>query len=422
MKDNHKNPGSYIYIVMLCLIYSMLIWQCTSSSKKTTRKINSDLSKDTWYVAAYYWPSCHDERRSHEALWGEGIGEWEIIKKGSPRFKGHDQPRLPLWGYKMGDDPKVMEKKIDAAVDHGVNVFIFDWYWYDGKPFLEEAIDSGFLKAGNNDKARFYLMWANHDVPGNMWNHYRYKTDSLIWHGTVDWDNFKIIVDRVINQYFKQPNYFRIDGQPVFSIFSFSNLVKSFHGIEGTKEALDYFRKEVRKSGFPGLHIQLIGWGRNGTPVLAGGTLSEGEGINTIISELGINSITTYNWTGSGIDEDYIKWGERAMSLQHKWDSLLHIPYIPNVSIGWDNTPRYPMEGKESVVHYNNSPESFAAYLQKARDYVRNHPEQPRLIIVNAWNEWVEGSYLEPDMRWGYGYLEAIAKVMSGIYDQYEKS
>jgi len=318
----------------------------------------------------------------------------------------------------MDNDPVAWENKINAATDHGVNVFIFDWYWYDGKPFLEEAVDSGFLKAANRDKARFYLMWANHDVPGNMWNRYRYKTDSILWHGTVDWDNFKKIVDRVINQYFKQPNYFKIKGQPVFSIFSFSNLVRSFQGLEETKEALDYFRQEVKKSGFPGLHIQVIGWGRNGSPFLLGRDLNEGKSINTIISELGINSVTTYNWTGAGINEDYIKWGETAMSLQHKWDSVLTIPYIPTVSVGWDNTPRYAELGKESVVHYHNTPESFGAFLQKGRDYLRNHPGQPRLIIINAWNEWVEGSYLEPDMRWGYGYLETVKKVMSGKYDQ----
>ena len=74
------------------------------------------------------------------------------------------------------------------------------------------------------------------------------------------------------------------------------------------------------------------------------------------------------------------------------------------------------------VVHIHNTPESFAAYLQKTRDFVKNHPEQPNLITINAWDEWVEGSYLEPDMRWGYGYLEAVKKVMSGIYDQYDKN
>lgn len=146
-------------------------------------------------------------------------------------FKGHYQPRLPLWGYEMDDAPVAMEKKINAAVNHGVNAFIFDWYWYDGKPFLESTLNNGFLKADNNEKMNFYLMWANHDVPGNMWNHFGYKTDSLIWEGTIDWDNYQIIVDRIITNYFLQPNYLRIDNKPVFSIFSVQNLVKRFNGI-----------------------------------------------------------------------------------------------------------------------------------------------------------------------------------------------
>ncbi len=89
------------------------------------------------YVAAYVWPSCHYDERNADILWPEGMGEWEVIRKGTPRFAGHYQPKVPLWGYEMDDDPAVMEKWIDAATDHGVNVFIFDWYWFDGGPFLE---------------------------------------------------------------------------------------------------------------------------------------------------------------------------------------------------------------------------------------------------------------------------------------------
>jgi hypothetical protein len=116
--------------------------------------------------------------------------------------------------------------------------------------------------------------------------------------------------------------------------------------------------------------------------------------------------------------EDYIKYGEDAVATRNKWDSILTIPFFPCVSAGWDATPRYPGRGREQVIHINNSPESFAAYLQKARDYVRDHPEQSKLIVINAWNEWVEGTYLEPDMRWGCGYLEAVKNVMSGKYDR----
>ena len=99
---------------------------------------------EKYIVAAYVWPSCHDEPMSREKLWGEGIGEWEMIQKGDKRFEGHYQPRIPLWGYKMDDDPKAWEQKIDAALFHGVNTFIFDWYWYDGMPFLEEPLMKDF--------------------------------------------------------------------------------------------------------------------------------------------------------------------------------------------------------------------------------------------------------------------------------------
>jgi hypothetical protein len=386
---------------------------------------NSDLAKSDktddskYFVAAYVWPSCHDESMVREKLWSEGIGEWEIIKKGKPRFKGHDQPRVPLWGYRMDNDPRAWEQKIEAATAHGVNTFIFDWYWYAEKPFLEETINKGFLGAANNDKMNFYIMWANHDVPGNMWNHYRYKNDSVIWQGNVDWKNFKIIVDRIINQYFKQPNYFKINNKPIFSIYSVASLVDNFGGIKEAKKALDYFRDEVEKSGFPGLHIQAVGRGGEGhSPFL----IKDGEdktAVNKIVSILGINSITMYNWDVPGKYEDYLQYGEGAMQLTDKWDSILVIPFIPCISVGWDNTPRYPDLGMESVIHLNNSPESFASYFQKIKNYVRSHPEQPPLIVINAWNEWAEGSYLEPDMRWGYGYLEAVKKIMNGQYDQY---
>jgi hypothetical protein len=226
MKLN-QNELKWALINLVFFVCSSHLGVCKAFAQKDNRSIG----KEGYSVAAYIWPSCHDEAMSHQYLWGEGIGEWEIIKKGEPKFEGHYQPKVPLWGYEMDSDPAVMEKMINAATDHGVNVFIFDWYRYDGKAFLEETLEKGFLKAKNNQKMKFYLMWANHDVAGNMWNHFRYKSDSLIWHGAVDWDNFKYIVDRTINHYFKQPNYFRINNEPVYSVFSIADLIKSFNGL-----------------------------------------------------------------------------------------------------------------------------------------------------------------------------------------------
>lgn len=371
-------------------------------------------AKQDYIVAAYVWPSCHDEPMSREALWGEGIGEWEIVKKAKPRFEGHYQPRVPLWGYKMDDDPRAWEQKIDAAVSHGVNAFIFDWYWFDGKPFLEEAVNEGFLGASNNEKAQFYLMWANHDASGYQWNHFRYPKGTALWCGEVDWDKFKAIVDRVIKQYFVKKNYLKFDNKPVFSVYSINELVQSFGSLEETRKALDYFRQEVKAAGFAGLHLQVISYGQGGEPNLLKAQNAEGRSINESIALLGIDSITTYHWCG--VKEDYIEWGTAEMALWEKWESLLSIPYFPNASVGYDDTPRFPEKGMKELVHHHNTPDSFAAFLQRAKEYADSHPKQPRLITVNAWNEWVEGSYLEPDMKWGYGYLEAVRKVMSGRF------
>jgi len=165
---------------MLIVLMSFLLLLSCKQEEKPVSAI------DEIYVAAYIWPSCHYEERNADFLWPEGMGEWEVIRKGTPRFAGHYQPKVPLWGYEMDDDPQVMEKWIDAATDHGVNVFIFDWYWFDGGPFLESSINNGFLQAKNNEKMHFYLMWANHDVKKNYWNHYKYDSDSLLWTGSVD--------------------------------------------------------------------------------------------------------------------------------------------------------------------------------------------------------------------------------------------
>jgi hypothetical protein len=295
-----------------------------------------------------------------------------------------------------------MERWIDAATDHGINVFIFDWYWYDEGPLLESSLNNGFLKAKNNEKMQFYVMWANHNVKRNLLNVHKCPDDtSLLWDGGVDLDNFKTIVARVIRQYFKKPNYFKIDGKPVFSIISFYNFIKGLGGLEQAQEAIDYFRNETKKAGFPGLHIQTVVYG---TPQQNGDLLQR-------IEALGADSVTNYNW-GRPKPEDYIKWGVESMERRKKWDQALSIPVFPNASIGWDDTPRFPDKGKEDVVHFNKSPEAFSSFLQKAKDYCNEHPEQPKLIIINAWNEWVEGSYLLPDIKYGYSYLEAVQKVM----------
>jgi len=394
------------------LIILVILFGCLSDVQSPQQEDKP--AKNDYYVAAYIWPSCHDDPLAREKLWGEGIGEWEVIKKGNPRFEGHYQPRLPLWGYELDNDPEVVGKWIDAATDHGVNVFVYDWYWYEEGPYLESALNDGFLKAKNNEKMQFYIMWANHDVKYNYWNYHRYMDNTdILWNAKVDWENYKIIVERVINQYFKRPNYFKINGEPVFSVFSVPKLLESFGGnAEEARKALDYFREEVKKAGFPGLHIQ---WNQGG-----GSVMSEEAAARFVsnVKTMGFNSVAMYNM--GGLNEDYLVYGSNSVKIREQMDSILNVPVFPCVSIGWDDTPRFPAKGIKDVVHYHNTPQSFATFLSKAKKYADSHPEQPKLITINAWNEWVEGSYLLPDMLNGFGYLEAVKEVIiDNKYDRY---
>lgn len=399
---------NFIFKGLFLILSCVAILSCKDKSEKNTM---AESIGSNYHVAAYIWPSCHHDERFGDMLWPEGTGEWEVIKKGNPRFEGHYQPRLPLWGYEMDNDPGVVERWIDTALEHGINVFVYDWYWYDEGPFLESALNDGFLKAKNNQEMQFYIMWANHDVRRNYWNVHKYKDDtSVLWNAVVDEKNFKAIVDRVINRYFSKPNYFKIDGKPVFSIFSVDKLMESFGGsAEKTRNALEYFREEVKKAGFPDLHIQ---WNQGGGSFLSGEAATR---FSDRVKEMGFNSVAMYNM--GGMNEDYLVYGDNSRKIRTRMDSILNVPLFPCVSVGWDDTPRFPAKGMKDVVHYHNTPESFAALLYQAKQYADSHPGQPKLITINAWNEWVEGSYLLPDMLNGFGYLKAVKEVMSGEYE-----
>ena len=359
---------------------------------------------EDYIVAAYIWPSCHDDSLAHAYLWEEGIGEWQIIKRGNPRFEGHYQPKQPLWGYELDDDPVVVEKWINTALEHGVNTFVYDWYWFKEFPYLEGALNDGFLKAPSHEKMNFYIMWANHDVKYNYWNCHRYgDNEEILFDPDVDWDNFKIVVDRIIKQYFCQPNYLKFDGRPLMTIFSMSNLIRSFGGsLEETARALDYFRDEARKAGYPGIYLM---------ETFGGGPMCTGdfrENYAQRAAKLGLDGVSFYNM--GGFDCDYRKHCENSVEIRNSWEGM-GVPVYPCVSIGWDDTPRFPAKGENDVTRFNHSPEVFQEYLQKAKDYADAHPDQPKLIMINAWNEWVEGSYLLPDKVTGFGYLEAVQNV-----------
>ena len=360
-------------------------------------------------VAAYFVPSyTSDEPRSNN-FWPEGYGEWEIIKNAVSKFPGHSWPRRPLWGYTNDADPYVMQMHIDAALDHCVNTFIYDWYWFDGRPYQEQVLNNGILKAKNCDKIKFYLMWANHDAT-NMYDlRNSHDHDTVIWKGAVNRIDFEYMAQRLIDKFFLLPNYYKLDGKPVFMIYDAANLVRGLGGPDETRKALEWFRTRAENAGLPGLHLQMTFWSEkvsNISGVDGGRDLPAFEAIKA----LGFDSITHYQFVH--FTDTARSYPEILSDVKKEWEiieSKSGVPYFPHISLGWDNNPRY--RAVTGGIMRDNTPENIEKALIMAKEYADAHPGQHPLITVNAWNEWPESSYLMPDSLYGYGYLEAVRRV-----------
>lgn len=365
-------------------------------------------NKSKYDVAAFLYPAYVSDDPRLRPFWPMGIGEWETVLTMQQRNPGHYWNRVPLWGYINEADPSVMSMEIEQATKHGVNVFIFDWYWYDGRPFMETTLDNGFLKADNNEKMKFYLMWANHDAV-NLWDTRlaHVKDNNVIWTGKVDREEFEKICKRNIEKYFKHPQYYKIGGKPVFMIYDIPNLITGLGGIKQTVDALKWFKDETIRSGFPGLELQITMWSINLNYSGVDGNKTN-KLSNDFVTELGFTSGTHYQFVHfTDVNEDYNIIMDAVEKEWQRIDTTYSFTYFPHISIGWDNSPRL---GNSAVVR-NNTPENFEKALRKAKKYVDTHPLQQPLITINSWNEWTETSYLQPCNVFGYGYLEAIKHV-----------
>ncbi len=367
-------------------------------------------------VASYYFGNYHPDDPRNEKLKGKGWSEWELVKAAKPRFPGHQQPKVPLWGYTDESDPHVMAQKIDAAADHGIDAFIFDWYYYDDGPFLDRPIDEGFLKAQNNYRLQFAFMWANHDWV-DIHPYKRNTPKKLLYPGKVTPQTFDTIGDLLVKNYFQHPSYWKIDGKPYFSIYDLTKLLDSFGSIEATRAALDRFREKARAAGLPGLHLNAVVWGQTILP----GEKTPAD-TKTLVHDLGFDSVTSYVWIhhvglprlqtdNNEVRDNYFKYWERA-------EKTFDVPYFPNVTMGWDSSPRAHQDDAFEQAGYpfmntigDNTPERFREALELTKQRLIARPDGPRILNINCWNEWTEGSYLEPDTIHGFQYLEAIRDV-----------
>ena len=372
---------------------------------------------DSYQVAAYYFPQFHPDPRNDQ--WhGAGWTEWDLLRAARPRYPGHRQPIVPAWGYFDESDPAWSAREIDLAADHGLTSFLYDWYWYDGRPFLETALEHGFLGAPNRERMSFALMWANHD-----WRNIfpaSYVNDApLLATGRISPAAFDVMTTYIIEHYFTAPNYWQVAGKPYFAIYDLGMLITSFGSVTGAQAALAQFEHKAQAAGFAGIHFNGIVWGR---PLLPGEMGLAGS--HDAVSQLGLNSLSTYTWVHyyepntDGFPQGHYQLAARQAVAAEAELRHLHLPYFPNVAVGWDPSPRtmqsnpfhargYPW----TAVLEGNTPAAFAEALRHARTLAADLPPGQRIITINAWNEWTEGSYLLPDTEHGTAYLEAIRQV-----------
>ncbi len=374
-------------------------------------------------IAAYYFPQYHTDL--HNDIWhGHGWTEWELVKAARPRFPGHQQPIVPAWGYFDESDPVWAAREIEVAANHGITTFLYDWYWYEDGPFLHDALNQGFLNAPNQDRLKFALMWANHDWldihPALSSN--RPATLAL---GRLSRRAFEKMTNYIIEHYFSRPNYLTMDGKPYFSLYEIGNFIASMGGVDAAHAALEDFRYRTQAAGLPGLHLNAVVWGLTILP-----SEMQMHDPASIVSQLGFDSATSYAWTHHYLPDGdtfpHAHYRDAAHANYKAWShyaDLLPVPYYPNVSMGWDPSPRtvqsdvYEFRGYPwTSIYDGNTPQAFRESLQQAKAFVDRHHEQHKMVTLNAWNEWTEGSYLLPDTVHGIAYLEAIQSVFGTHY------
>lgn len=372
---------------------------------------------DEVITASYYFGNFHVDPRNEKAH-GAGWTEWKLVKAAQPRFPGHNQPRVPEWGYVNEATPEGFRKKIAAAKEHGVDALIFDWYWYEDGPFLNRAIDEGYLQAANNNEVRFALMWANHDWidihPAKLGS-----PGVVQFRGGISRKAFESMCDRVV-ALFKHPSYLKIDGRPYFSVYELFRFVQGMGDVSQAANALEGFQQKARAAGFPGVHINAVTWGIKLLPGEA-----EVKTPPQLLKELHIDSTTSYVWIhhanlASSNTTDYSDVRRQYERYRDDASVELGCTYFPNVTVGWDATPRTCQTDNFRVEAYpftsvvvNNTPRAFEESLRSAKQFVLdNLPAGKRLVTINSWNEWTEGSYLEPDTEHGTAYLDSVRNVL----------
>lgn len=363
-------------------------------------------------VVAFYLPQYH-ATAENDRWWGEGFTDWVNVKKATPLFSGHNQPRVPLGDrYYDLSDVEALRWQADLARAHGVEGFAHFHYWFNGRRLLSKPTD--LMLGDHSIDFPFCLAWANASW-SRRWQGEQSRNPILL-HQTYPRDRQGWLKHfEYLNRAWSDPRHLRVGGRALFLIYY-------PHHVPHVEEVLDLWRNEAVKTGVGELHIvamQLF-------PFLRSQFLSAFDAIADFQPTLSMfSSASSARYSFAAVlrllPPRIVDLGRLVQNRFRKrptfydydelwrkcidWQQDDRIPIYPGAFVSWDNTARY---GARARVVKGSAPEKFAGWMNNLVDTVQDRDPDSRLVFLNAWNEWAEGNYLEPDAEFGDGYLKAL--------------
>lgn len=347
---------------------------------------------------AFYLPQFHEIPENNE-WWGKGFTEWRNVARASPRFRGHYQPRIPRdLGFYALDDSNTLRRQVEYAKAGGLYGFCFYYYLFGAKRLLHAPVD---LFRNNDDiNFNFCLMWAN-DNWTRRWD--GQDRDILIGQDYENHDDSAFVDD--LQRHFQDSRYIRIDNRPLFFIYR-PDL------IDGLRERISRWRKlfSTKYQENPLFFMAQTGtldpaaFGMEGAIEFPPHKILRGQ--RTLASKL---SLLDQGFQGKVYSYDDLM----KAAIQ---EPTQNFPLIKTVFPSWDNDAR--RQGAGTLVH-GSTPDKYKAWLNHCVNYaLENKVFGESFVGINAWNEWAEGAYLEPDVYYGAAYLNATARALCGNQKQ----
>ena len=376
-------------------------------------------------VIALYLPQFHPIPEN-DKWWGKGFTEWTNVGKARPLFRGHYQPRVPAdLGYYDLRMPEVREAQAEMAREAGIEGFCYWHYWFgNGRQLLERPFNE-VLASGKPDFP-FCLGWANHEWTNKTWEVGTKRVCEQVLMPMVYSKEEHIRHFNAVLPAFRDKRYITVDGKPLFLVFRPLDIPEP-------KAFIDMWQQMARENGLPGIHFvgiqyNMLETDKNLKNVLLKNAPDRAAELYRQVLDAGFDAVNSRGYHRA----DYkclsayqiIKrgiWvrltGRYALNTCRQSDINKHL-YVkedkwenvyPTLLPNWDRSAR---SGRRARIYTDSTPEVFGKQIEQVMELVKDKPLEHRIAFLMSWNEWAEGNYVEPDLRYGHGYLDELKKHM----------